>query len=468
MSSDSLSRSGRFHGKLHPQALRFSQSVDIDKRLWQVDIRGSLAWAQGLCDADILSGDELAQISAGLKRIGETIEKGEFVWQEQHEDVHLNIEAALIADIGPEIGGKLHTGRSRNDQVATDLRLYTRDAIDRQVVKLVGVCRLLAAMAGRQAETPIPSFTHTQPAQPATLGHHILAWAAPLLRDIERLEQTRARTNVSPLGAAAGTGTGFAVDTQKVARELGFAACAENSMDAVADRDFIADYCYAASMFGVHLSRIAEEWVWWSSPMLGFMRFGDDMSTGSSIMPQKRNPDIAELIRGCGGDLFGSLSAVLMLLKSQPLTYNRDLQNDKRALFTCIDLLDDLLLVLEPCLHSIAFDTEKLARWARKGHSLATEAVDALVSKGMPFREAHHLVGELVAEAEQSGKDVAELDKTTIARIVGAEHTDAVAESMTIPAALSRRSAAGGTAPKQVAAQAKQLTATLQALCRND
>ena len=462
MTKSSLSRSGRFRGKLHETALEFSQSVDIDHRLWEVDIRGSLAWASGLQGAGILTAKEAEAIRGGLERIGKRIAAGDFEWNAQHEDVHMNIEAALIADIGAEIGGKLHTGRSRNDQVATDLRLYTRDAIDRQCAQLVEACRKLAAMALETAQTPIPSFTHTQPAQPVTLGHHILAWAAPLVRDLERLQHARVRTDVSPLGAAAGAGTGYAIDTESVAKELGFAECSSNSMDAVSDRDFIADYCYAATMLATHLSRVAEEWVWWSSPMVGFMQFGDDMSTGSSIMPQKRNPDIAELIRGSSANLTGALNAIIVLLKGLPLTYNRDLQNDKHALFTSIDGLDGLLDVLLPCLESIEFATNRLGEWAQRGHSLATEAADALVASGLPFREAHSKVGELVAQAEERGVDVADLDTQTIASLVGESHAQGVAASLDLDTALQRRSQLGGTAPEQVRRQAQALLNQLE------
>src|SRR5436190_21536849 len=400
--------SGRFKEPVDEQVKRFTASVGFDKRLAKQDIRGSLAHARMLAACGILSRRDVTAIERGLARIGREIDRGRFKWSLEAEDVHLNIERRLTALVG-EAGKRLHTARSRNDQVATDLRLWLREEIDTTDRLLVGLMRALIAQAERHAALVMPGFTHLQVAQPVTFGHHLLAYVAMLERDRARLADCRARVNQSPLGAAALAGTSFPIDRERVAKELGFASVAENSLDAVSDRDFAIEFCAVAALAMVHRSRLSEEIVLWSSPRFGFVRLPDRYTTGSSIMPLKKNPDVAELLRGKSARVIGSLMALLALMKSQPLAYNKDNQEDKAPLFDAVDTLKDSLGVFAGMLAGLAPVPRAMRAALAEGHATATDLADYLVRKGMPFRHAHEIVARAVREAERRGTDLGRL-----------------------------------------------------------
>ncbi|MGI9310241.1 MAG: argininosuccinate lyase [bacterium] len=451
--------SGRFSADTDSLMEAFSASVAVDRRLYRHDLRASLAHARMLAAAGVLSADELRDIERGLADIAEQIERGEFAWSDALEDVHMNIEARLIESIGAA-GKKLHTARSRNDQVATDMRLYLREQTDRICGRIGALQRAIVVIAGDEAATAMPGFTHLQTAQPVTLGHHLLAWNEMLQRDYERLRDSRKRLNISPLGSAALAGTGFAIDRAMTAAELGFDAVTRNSLDAVSDRDFAIEFVACAALMMVHLSRIAEELVLWSSDAFGFIDLGDAFCTGSSIMPQKKNPDAAELVRGKCARVNGDLIALLMLMKSQPLAYNRDNQEDKEPLFDSVDTALQCLSVLAAMLPQTTWRRDAMRAAAARGHPTATDLADYLVGKGVSFRDAHHAVGGAVGFAVERGVELAQIDLADLRRFHPAIEDD-VHAVLSIEGSLAARDHIGGTAPTQVAGAAQ---AALKAL----
>ncbi|MDE2149583.1 MAG: argininosuccinate lyase [Gammaproteobacteria bacterium] len=441
---------GRFTEATDAAVERFTESASFDSRLWRCDIRGSIAHARMLAKIGVLTAAEEALIAAGLAAIAVDIEAGRFRWKREFEDVHMNVEAELTRRIG-EAGKKLHTGRSRNDQVATDLRLYTREAID----ELLGLCAalddVLLTLAEREADTVMPGFTHLQIAQPVSAGHHLLAWREMLARDAGRLRDARKRVNVLPLGSAALAGTVYPLDRKFVARELGFDAVSENSLDAVSDRDFAIEFAAACALLMTHLSRWSEELILWASPMFGFVRLPDRFCTGSSIMPQKKNPDVPELVRGKTGRVIGDLNALLVLMKAQPLAYNRDNQEDKPPLFDAHDTVRACLEVFAAMLPAVEFDAAACRAAAARGFSTATDLADYLVGKGMAFRDAHHAVGAAVAHAAARGCGLVELPLDDL-RCFAACIDEGVYARITPEASLAARNTYGGTAPRQVRA----------------
>jgi argininosuccinate lyase len=407
-----------------------------------------------LAHASIISPQDLADIERGLTQIRGEIERGEFDWKLELEDVHLNIEKRLTDLVG-DAGKRLHTGRSRNDQVATDLRLWLRGELDRIVALLTAVQRALVDQAGRHAAVVMPGFTHLQVAQPVTFGHHLLAYVEMFERDRERLLDARRRINRLPLGAAALAGTSYPIDRAFVAARLGFEAVAENSLDAVSDRDFAIEFCAAAALVMTHVSRLAEEIVLWMSPRFGFVRLPDRFTTGSSIMPQKRNPDVPELARGKSGRVFGHLVALLTLMKGQPLAYNKDNQEDKEPLFDTVDTLADTLRAFADMLPGIEVDADAMRRAAEEGFSTATDLADYLVRKGMPFRDAHEAVARAVRYAQGRGIGLADLSLAELQGFAGAIAGD-VTPILRVDGSVAARDHLGGTAPRQVETQIKR------------
>jgi argininosuccinate lyase len=440
--------SGRFREAVDPAVEKFTSSLAFDKRLALYDVQGSLAHARMLGARAILSKRDVAAIERGLGRVRREIETGQFRWSLEDEDVHFAIERRLTALIG-DAGKRLHTGRSRNDQVATDVRLWLRAEIDAADALLVALIRALLAQAERHADLIMPGYTHLQVAQPVTFGHHLLAYVAMLERDRERLADCRRRTNRLPLGAAALAGTTFAIDRERVARELGFEAVAENSLDAVSDRDFAIEFCACAALAMVHLSRLAEELVLWASPRFGFVRLPDRYCTGSSIMPQKKNPDVPELVRGKSGRVFGSLVALLALMKGQPLAYNKDNQEDKEPLFDAADTLKACLEVFAGLAADLEPVPEAMRAAALEGHATATDLADYLVRKGVAFRDAHEIVARAVREAEGAGVDLAQLPLAKLKSFSPKIGPD-VKRILTLEGSVAARNHIGGTAPSQV------------------
>jgi len=451
---------GRFTEATDRFVEQFTESVSFDHRLYRHDITGSIAHARMLAHVGVLSDAESKQIIDGLKQIQAEIESGAFGWREQLEDVHMNIEAALVERIG-DAGKKLHTARSRNDQVATDLRLYLREAVDDTRRLLHGLMTGLVDLAERETETVMPGFTHMQAAQPVTFGHHMLAWCAMLQRDDARLKDCRARINVLPLGAAALAGTGFPIDREYTARLLEFESVARNSLDAVSDRDFAIEFCAAAALIMMHLSRFSEEMVLWMSPQFGFVDLDDAWCTGSSIMPQKKNPDVPELVRGKTGRSYGDLLALLTLMKAQPLAYNRDNQEDKHALFDAVDTVQACLRAWSGMVPGIRVQRESLRAAAARGFPTATDLADYLVARGVPFRDAHAVVGRIVQFALEQGRDLCAL---TLDELRG--FSDVVAEDvferLQLSGSVAARDHVGGTAPAQVRAEAARMKKYLQ------
>ena len=443
--------SARFSEPVADFVLRYTASVRFDRRLAFADIEGSLAHAAMLAHVGVLTAPDLAEIERGLAVIRGEIELGRFEWRLDLEDVHLNIERRLTELVG-EAGKRLHTGRSRNDQVATDVRLWLRGAIDAIAAALVALQRALVDQAARHADTVMPGFTHLQVAQPVTFGHHLLAYVEMLERDRERMRDARRRVNRLPLGAAALAGTTFPIDRDFVAARLGFEGLCENSLDAVSDRDFAIEFCAAASLVMVHLSRLAEELVLWMSPRYGFVRLPDRFTTGSSIMPQKKNPDVPELARGKTGRVVGHLTALLVLMKGQPLAYNKDNQEDKEPLFDTVDTVLDTLRAFAEMVPGIDVDEEAMRRATAEGFATATDLADYLVRKGVPFRDAHEAVGQAVRLAVERGCDLAALplaDLQALAPQIG----DDVEGVLTVEGSLAARNHAGGTSPEQVRRQ---------------
>ena len=452
--------SGRFGEPMSERMQRFNASVDFDRRLAPPDIAGSLAHARMLTATGVLSAADLDAIERGLKQIEGEIERGEFVWTRALEDVHLNIEHRLTALVG-DAGKRLHTARSRNDQVATDTRLWLREAVDALTVQLRALRKALIDLAETHADTIMPGFTHLQVAQPVTFGHHLLAYEAMLARDAERLADGRSRINRLPLGSAALAGTSYPIDRQRVAEELGFEALCSNSLDAVSDRDFAVEFAAAAALIMVHLSRFAEELVIWSSPRFGFVTVADRFCTGSSIMPQKRNPDVAELVRGKSARVIGHLTALLVLMKAQPLAYNKDNQEDKEPLFDTVDTLADCLAILTELIETgLTPVPERMRAAASEGFATATDLADYLVRKGMPFRDAHEVVARAVRHAEQKGCDLAGLALADLQRFAPLVD-EGVFRVLTLEGSVASRDHPGGTAPAQVRAAAKAARAAL-------
>ena len=442
--------SGRFDEPVTDLVKRFTASVTFDLRLAGFDIRGSIAHARMLAGAGILSGEDFAAIEKGLAQIREEIASGAFEWSIDSEDVHLNIERRLTELVG-DAGKRLHTARSRNDQVATDVRLYLREAIDEVLTLIAGLRRALLDVAAEHTETVMPGFTHLQVAQPVSFAHHLLAYFEMLSRDAQRLADCRTRVNRLPLGAAALAGTSFPIDREKVARELNFDGVCENSLDAVSDRDFAIEFCADAAILMTHLSRFCEELILWMSPRFGFIDLADRFCTGSSIMPQKKNPDVPELIRGKTGRVNGHLVALLTLMKGQPLAYNKDNQEDKEPLFDTVDTLTASLAVFTEMLAGIEVKREAMREAARQGYATATDLADYLVKKGLPFREAHEAVAKAVRSAEALGKDLSELELSAL-RQFSALIDDDVYAALTLEGSMAARDHIGGTAPKRVKA----------------
>ena len=442
--------SGRFTESTSALVGRFSESVSFDQRLWKQDIAGSQAHARMLGKIGLLSAADVEAIIGGLDAIAADIAAGRFEWNQALEDVHMNIEARLTERIG-DAGKRLHTGRSRNDQVATDVRLYVRDAIDGLVALIDTLAAGLLDLAEREADAVMPGFTHLQVAQPVTFGHHVLAWREQVLRDKARLLDARRRTNVLPLGSAALAGTVYPLDRHYVAELLGFDGVTENSLDAVSDRDFAIETVSACALLMVHLSRWSEELIIWSTPMFGFVALPDRFCTGSSIMPQKKNPDVPELVRGKTGRVVGDLNALLVLMKGQPLAYNRDNQEDKEPLFDALDTARDCLAVYAEMAPHIVVRRENCRAAAAKGFSTATDLADYLVKQGLPFRDAHHVVGSAVGHAARKGCDLADLALEELRQFSPLIGEDVYAH-ITLDASVAARTTWGGTAPAQVRA----------------
>jgi argininosuccinate lyase len=439
---------GRFTEPTDAFVEAFTASVNFDRRLYRHDIAGSIAHAQMLAHVGVLTQPECDAIVKGLRQIEAEIERGEFAWTVELEDVHMNIEARLIARIG-DVGKKLHTGRSRNDQVATDVRLYLRDAIDAVRGAIARLQAAILTLAEAETEAIMPGFTHLQVAQPVTFGHHLLAWFEMLARDAARFHDCRARVNVLPLGAAALAGTSYPIDRAYTAKLLGFDAVAENSLDAVSDRDFAIEFVGACALLMVHLSRFSEELVLWSSSQFGFIELADAFCTGSSIMPQKKNPDVPELVRGKSARVQGDLVALLTLMKGQPLAYNKDNQEDKEPLFDALDTALDCLRAFADMIPGIRVNRDNMLRAARQGYATATDLADYLVRKGVPFRDAHEIVGRAVRLGIDTGRDLAELDLAELHEL-SARIEDDVYEVLTLEGSVKARNHLGGTSPVQV------------------
>ena len=441
--------SGRFDEPVAERVKRFTASVDFDRRLAAVDIAGSLAHARMLNAVGVITADDLAAIERGMATISDEIARGEFNWSRDLEDVHLNIEKRLTELVG-EPGKRLHTARSRNDQIATDIRLWLRGEIDALIESLVALRRAFVDLADAHADTIMPGFTHLQVAQPVTFGHHLLAYDAMFARDMERFVDCRRRVNRLPLGSAALAGTGYPIDRERVAAELGFDGLCGNSLDAVSDRDFAIEFCAAGALTMLHLSRFAEELILWMSPRFGFIALADRFCTGSSIMPQKKNPDVPELVRGKSGRVVGDLTALIVLMKGQPLAYNKDNQEDKEPLFDAVDTLADTLAIMTDLVASgIRVDAARMRAAAREGFATATDLADYLVRKGAAFRDAHEAVARAVRHAEGKGVDLADLPLADLQRFAPATGDD-IYQVLTLEGSVASRNHPGGTAPSQV------------------
>ena len=447
--------SARFNEPVSELVKRYTASVDFDKRLAEFDIQGSLAHADMLASVGVISQQDLQDIQRGMAQLLAEIRAGQFVWSVDLEDVHLNIEKRLVELVG-DAGKRLHTGRSRNDQVATDIRLWLRAEIDQLIDLLKQLRRALASVALEHAETIMPGFTHLQVAQPVTFGHHLLAYAEMFGRDAARLADCRKRVNVLPLGAAALAGTSFPIDRQKVADTLGFESVAQNSLDAVSDRDFAIEFCACASLIMTHISRLSEELVIWMSPRVGFIDLADRFCTGSSIMPQKKNPDVPELARGKTGRVNGHLVALLTLMKSQPLAYNKDNQEDKEGLFDTADTVRDTLTIFVDMTAGIRVKTDAMRAAALQGFATATDLADYLVKRGVPFRDAHEAVAHAVRECEKMGCDLADLSLDQLKAFHPSIESD-VYQVLTLEGSVKARNHVGGTAPDRVREAAKRV-----------
>ncbi|MBN3564637.1 argininosuccinate lyase [Aliamphritea spongicola] len=439
---------GRFNEPTDAFVARFTASVEFDQRMYRQDIQGSVAHAKMLTKVGVLTEAECDDILNGLAEIQQDIESGNFEWSVELEDVHMNIEAALTKKIGIT-GKKLHTGRSRNDQVATDIRLYVRDEIDLVLAEINRLQQGIIGLARQEAATVMPGFTHLQTAQPVTFGHHLMAWFEMLSRDYERFADCRKRVNILPLGAAALAGTTYPIDRQMTTELLGFTAPTENSLDSVSDRDFAIEFCAASSVLMMHLSRFSEELVLWASAQFDFINLPDRFCTGSSIMPQKKNPDVPELVRGKSGRVYGHLMSLLTLMKSQPLAYNKDNQEDKEPLFDAIDTVKGSLRAFADMVPAIEAKHENMREAALRGFSTATDLADYVVRKGIPFRDAHEIVGKAVAYGIECGKDLGEMTLAELQQFSD-EISEDVFDVLTLDGSVSARDHIGGTAPNQV------------------
>ena len=457
--STNASWGGRFSEATDAFVARYTASVDFDRRMYRQDIQGSVAHATMLCKVGVLTEQEREDIIQGLKEVQADIENGTFEWSVALEDVHMNIEAALTAKIGIT-GKKLHTGRSRNDQVATDIRLYMREEIDHISAELTRLQEGLVGLAEKEADTVMPGFTHLQTAQPVTFGHHLLAWNEMLERDFARLQDCRKRTNQLPLGAAALAGTTYPIDRHYTAELLGFEAPTENSLDSVSDRDFAIEFTAAASIIMMHMSRFSEELVLWASAQFRFVDLPDRFCTGSSIMPQKKNPDVPELVRGKTGRVYGHMISLLTLMKSQPLAYNKDNQEDKEPLFDTVDTLRDSLRAFADMVPHLMARKEDMREAAMRGFSTATDLADYVVGKGIAFRDAHEIVGKAVAYGLETGKDLSEMTLEELKQFSN-EITADVFDILTLEGSVAARNHIGGTAPDQVRAAAGRAKARL-------
>jgi argininosuccinate lyase len=439
---------GRFEAEADELVEALGQSVSFDARLAPWDIRGSVAHARMLGKQGIIPAEDVERIIAALHEIAGDIDEGRFTFDPKLEDVHTNIEAALVQRIG-DAGKRLHTGRSRTDQIALDVRLWMRDQIDRIGELLQGVRRALVDLAEQHVEVILPGFTHLQHAQPVLFAHHLLAYFEMFGRDRQRFTELRKRVNILPLGSAAMAGTPYPIDREAVARELGFDGITTNSMDAVSDRDHLIEFCAAASICMMHLSRLSEELILWSTPEFGFVEIGDAFTTGSSIMPQKKNPDVAELVRGKTGRVYGSLTALLTLMKGLPMTYNRDMQEDKEPLFDASDTLQLCLAVYARMIPSIQVRRDRMAEAAKEGFLEATDLADYLVTKGVPFRESHEIIGRIVLHCVHGAKRLPELSLEEY-KSFSPHFEDDVFRVLDPQAIVERRDNPGATAPRRV------------------
>lgn len=459
MTHDNKTWSGRFHEPVAELVKKYTGSVDFDRRMAEEDIQGSLAHAQMLEEAGLISAADLADIRRGMDEIRAEIQAGSFAWSLDLEDVHMNIERRLTDKIG-DAGKRLHTGRSRNDQVATDIRLWLRAQIDTLVDLIRALQAALVALADANSEVVMPGFTHLQVAQPVSFGHHMLAYVEMLGRDAERLADCRKRINRMPLGAAALAGTTYPIRRETTARLLGFEDICQNSLDAVSDRDFAIEFTAAAALIMLHLSRLSEELIVWMSPRFGFIDIADRFCTGSSIMPQKKNPDVPELVRGKSGRVIGHLMGLMTLMKSQPLAYNKDNQEDKEPLFDTVDTLTDTLRIYADMMRGVTVKPENMRAAVMQGFATATDLADYLVKKGLPFRDSHEVVAQAVRLAESRGVDLSDLPLATL-REFSELIEDDVYHVLSPEGSLKARNHVGGTAPEQVKAQVARWRALL-------
>jgi len=438
---------GRFQKSADKSVTEYTTSIPFDWRLYRYDIAGSIAHAKMLAKQGIISPEEAKIINKGLASIAEEIEQGKFQFKPELEDIHMSIEARLLEKVG-EVGGKLHTARSRNDQVALDLRLFTKEAISETLGKLRQFQQALISLAEANKGVVMPGYTHLQPAQPVLLAHHLLAYFEMLQRDVDRFNDCLKRTDVMPLGSGAIAGVAYNIDREFLAGELGFSQISQNSIDAVSDRDFVVEYEAAASLTMMHLSRLAEEIILWSSAEFNFIELDEAYTTGSSIMPQKKNPDVAELVRGKTGRVYGKLIALLTTMKALPLSYNRDMQEDKEGFFDTVDTLLSTLEVFTGMVKTLRVKAENMGQAVKQGYILATDLADYLVKKGEPFRTAHDIVGRLVSYAMEKGKSFSELSLTEYKGFSPLFGEDVY--SITVGSSIAARDVTGGTAPKQV------------------
>ena len=440
--------SGRFTEPVSALVERYTASVDFDQRLAEHDIQGSLAHAQMLAEQGIISDEDFTVIRHGLYQIRDEIQLHQFIWLQELEDVHLNIEKRLTTLVG-DAGKRLHTGRSRNDQVATDIRLFLRASID-EITSLIKAMQLaLLNLAEQHIHTIMPGFTHLQVAQPVSFGHHLMAYFEMLKRDSERLSDCRKRVNQLPLGAAALAGTSYPISRERVAQLLGFDSVCQNSLDAVSDRDFAIEFCACAALIMMHLSRMSEEFILWMNPAFGFIQLDDRFCTGSSIMPQKKNPDVPELVRGKTGRINGHLMALFTLMKAQPLAYNKDNQEDKEPLFDTVDTLTDTLRIYADMLTGVQVNQQMMRQSALRGYATATDLADYLTKKGIPFRDAHEIVAQTVRFAEQKNCDLSDLALDELQKFSPQIESDIFAV-LTLEGSMQSRNHIGGTAPEQV------------------
>jgi argininosuccinate lyase len=444
-------RKGRFRKPLEKVALRYSESISFDRRLCRYDIAGSIAHAAALAKAGIIPAAESKKIEAGLSEIEKEIDAGKFAWDESLEDVHMNIERALTKRIG-DAGAKLHTARSRNDQVALDLRLYIKDQIKRVSAEIRKLQASFLKLAAKHVDLVMPGYTHLQRAQPILFAHYLLGQIEAFTRDRERLGDCLKRTDVMPLGSAALVGSTIVLDRESIARQLGFARVSQNSLDAVSDRDFACEFVFSLAMIGMHLSRLSEDLILWSTSEFGFIEFSEGFSTGSSLMPQKKNPDMAELTRGKTGRLYGNLMSILTTLKALPSSYNRDLQEDKETVFDSVDTVSAALNVFSEMIPELKINRKQMEAAASDPNLLATDLAEYLVGKGVPFREAHEIVGQLVAESITKGKKLGAIPLTQLKKISAKFDID-VAKVFDLRRSLAARQAVGAPSPKNVKAQ---------------